>query len=369
MKRLLSLLLAAALLASLTACNKENSPAPPPTTAPTAPIPERKAVALLLPGEEEPWTSYGAALMTQLESQGHEATLCYTQNDALEQAQQVKSAADAGVSCLVIVPVDAMAVTDALNEAAKAGVKVLTLDRQVTDGRALSAAVTFDYLQMGKTIANQIVQAKDLDHAGKKKYTIEFFMGSADDQRAILLHTGLMRVLQTYLDSGVLVCKTGRTALEDTYVQSWDTALAKKKCKASLKEYTEEPVDILCAASDSIAQGCIEALEGAKYEAKNWPVITGFGGDVTALRAIAEGKQTATIFPDTAALWTKCAELVHLLLTDAPLPAGDSNDPLPTYFCPVNPVYGPEAVKDLLPQEVPPETTAPPEATAPAKTK
>lgn len=370
MKRLLSLLLTAALLASLTACKKENTPAletTEPTTA-ASPTIVGKAVALCLPAQEEPWTTYGTALMAQLESQGHEAEVLYAQNDAWEQARQITAAAEAGTSCMVLVPVDALALSDALREAAKAGMKVLTLNRQMSDSRDVTAAVSFDYEQMGKTMANQIVQAKDLENAGKKKYTIEFLMGSTDDHRAILLHKGLMSVLQTYLDSGVLVCKTGRTALEDTYVQGWDTAKAKKTCKYYLKSYSDETVDILCAASDAIAQGCIEALEAAGYTEKDWPVITGQGGEAAALRAIADGKQASTICLDTAALWTKCAELVHLLLADSPLPAGDSSDPVPMYFCPVNPVYGPEAVKDLLPPETPPETTAPPETTTPPET-
>ena len=50
----------------------------------------------------------------------------------------------------------------------------------------------------------------DAKTAGES-FTIEFFMGSPDDNDAVMLYNGVMEVLQPYLDAGTLVCKSGRT--------------------------------------------------------------------------------------------------------------------------------------------------------------
>lgn len=395
MKRCIALLLALTLFVCLTACKQENTPPPDTTaaTAPTPPAPAVKTVDLCLPAEADVWTAWGETLRTRLSGLGHKVRLWYAQNDSSEQTRQVNTAVKELSSCIVLVPVDALAITGALTDAVSAGVKVVTLDRQVSHSQGLHSVVTFDYVRMGRTIAEQIVKAKGLDTAAteKRSHTIEFLMGSTDDYSALLLHKGLMAVLQSYLDSGVLVCKTGRTSLEDTYVQHWDTDLAKEKCLGYLREYKDDPVDILCAASDSIAQGCIAALEQKGYTAENWPVITGQGGETDALQAIFDGKQTATVRTDKAALLEKCGTLVHLLLTDSLLPAPDntlagSAQEAPLYFCPATPVYGKDAAQTLLPKETtpvtttppatttppvtttPPETTAPPETTSPTET-
>lgn len=352
MKRCIALLLALTLIGSLVACKQENTPGTAPATGPA---PTGKTVDLCLPGENGTWSAYADPLTARLEAQGHSVRVRYAQNDSAQQALQVKTAVTELSDCVVLVPVDAMAISDAMANAVSAGVKVLTLERQLYQSAGFHGAVTFDYAQIGKAIAGHIVQARQLEtaKAEKRSYTIEFFMGSTDDYSAQLLHRGIMEVLQSYLDNGVLNCKTGRTSFEDTYIQHWDTDRAKEKCLRYLDEYKKDPIDILCTASDSIARGCIAALTEKKYTPDNWPVITGCGGETTALQAISHGKQTSTVYTDKAALATKCGELVTLLLTDAALPApngalGGSTREAPLYFCPATPVYGKDAAQALL---------------------
>lgn len=381
MKRLIAVLLVLALGAGLAACKKEevNTPIPTDTTPVTEPAPEGKTVDLCLP-EEEAWKACADALTAQLQAVGHTVRVQYAQNDAQEQAKQIESLAEQESACAVVVPVDALAVAEALQAAVNAGVKVVTLDRQALPSRGLQAEVTFDYAAIGKTIARQIVTAKSLETAKKekRKYTIEFLMGATEDYSTQLIHGAIMAVLQPYLDSGVLVCKTGRTSLEDTYVQGWDTDQARRKCQTYLKEYKDETVDILCAASDSIAAGCIAALEAKEYTEKDWPMITGLGGEEAALRSILSGKQAATVCKDQNALWDTCGRVVLALLADQPLPAGDtvipgSEEAAPVFICPVYEALGKDGVEALPEQfaveEAPvPETTAPPEITAPPET-
>ena len=79
-------------------------------------------------------------------------------------------------------------------------------------------------------IAEYIVKAKNLETAKQenRSYSIEFFMGSPDDNNALFLYNGIMEVLQPYLDNGVLVCKTGRTSFQDTCILRWSQETAQQ---------------------------------------------------------------------------------------------------------------------------------------------
>ena len=90
MKRLLSLLLIFALLAGLAACGKQTTDNTG-ITPPEGQVSGEKTALLCLPHREEPWTAYGQALQARLEEQGHRVQVCYAQNDAAEQASQVKT--------------------------------------------------------------------------------------------------------------------------------------------------------------------------------------------------------------------------------------------------------------------------------------
>lgn len=41
----------------------------------------------------------------------------------------------------------------------------------------------------------------------KESRTIEFFMGSPDDEAALFFYNGILEALQEYLDVGTLICR------------------------------------------------------------------------------------------------------------------------------------------------------------------
>ena len=407
MKRWIAILLAMCLVWALAGCHKEAEetvPTQPSTEPVTEPIAPKTQVGLCLPEKTAQWETCAGQLQSRLETLDYETRVSYGGGSAQEQAKQVQALLGEGAELLVVASVDAHTLEQELSAAANAGVPVVTLDRQLLHGEGISATVTFDYVSLGITMGYQIAEAKQLATAREEKrsYTIEFLMGAADDQNAVLLHQGIMAVLQPYLDSGVLISKTGRVTLEDTYVQRWDEEEARNKFSQYLTVYGDTQPQIVCSASDTLAAGCIAALTEAGCTAENWPVITGIGGDKDAVRNILDGKQAYTVYRDTGMLDDRCARIVHSLLTDAPLPEQDSSavtgtDQAPSYVCPGVQVDGIKGIGKLLdygvsekelaltqgdlekinaaleetqpPETQPPETTAPtqPETTAPTQ--
>ena len=165
-------------------------------------------------------------------------------------------------------------------------------------------------------------------------------MGSPDDNNAVLLHEGVMEVLQPYLDAGTLVCKTGRTSFKDTCILRWSQETAQQWCENYLTGYyADEDLDIACTAFDGFAYGVKAALQGAGYTAENWPLVTGQDAELMACKNILDGTQTATIFKDTGLLAGKCVTMVEAVMKGTEPEINDTETydngkiVVPSYLC------------------------------------
>ena len=331
MKKPMALLLAIIMAVALTACsaNIRSSKVTAPTINDIHNLAtgEGKTVGICMPNDGLYWANGAQILKTSLEERQYTVTVCYAQNEIAQQVSQLKQFVDDRVDCLVVAPIDSVVLVELEESAEKAGIPIIAYDRLLMDTNAVDAMVTFDYTGIGAVMAQHIVQAKQLQTAAKEKrsYTIEFFMGSADDNCAVLLHGGVLSVLQQYLDSGVLKCKTGRTSFEDTYIQRWSADTAQNKCLDYLgNAYKNQTLDIVCAASDELAAGVIRALEKKGYSGSKWPLITGQGGALEAVKNVLSGKQIMTVYKDTATMAKKCADIVHALVFGQPPEVNDT---------------------------------------------
>ena len=194
-----------------------------------------------------------------------------------------------------------------------------------------------------KDIAEQIKDAKDLDaaKAAGESYTIEFFMGSPDDNNAVFFYQGIMEVLQPYLDDGTLVAKSGRTSFDDTCILRWSQETAQANMENYLTAfYADEKLDIACSAFDGFSYGCKAALEGAGYTlGEEWPLITGQDAELMATKNIISGYQTMSIYKDTRVLAEKCVKMVQAVLEGSEPEINDSEQynnnviVVPSYLC------------------------------------
>ena len=290
----------------------------------------------------ERWINDGANMKEKLEGLGYEVDLQYAEDDVQMQVSQIENMIAAGANCLVIAAVDSGALTTVEAQAKEAGIPIIAYDRLLMDTDAVSYYASFDNKGVGTAIANYIVEAKDLPAAQEagESYTIEFFMGSPDDNNAVLLHQGIMEVLQPYLDDGTLVCKTGRTSFEDTCILRWSQETAQQWCENYLTGfYAEEDLDIACTAFDGFAYGVKAALQGAGYTAENWPLVTGQDAELMACKNILDGTQTMSIYKDTRLLAEKCITMVQAVMTGTEPEINDTTTynnnviTVPSYLC------------------------------------
>ena len=304
---------------------------------------EGETVGILMPTQSsERWINDGANMKAQLEEKGYKVELQYAEDDTAQQVSQLENYVSKGVDCLVIAAIDSGVLVNAEAQAKEAGIPIIAYDRLLMNTDAVSYYATFDNKGVGTVIANYIKEAKDLDAAREagEHYTIEFFMGSPDDNNALFLYNGIMEVLQEYLDDGTLVCKSGRTSFEDTCILRWSQETAQANCENILTaNYADEDLDIACSAFDGFAYGIKAALQGAGYTAENWPLVTGQDAEVMATKNIIDGTQTMTIYKDTRLLASKAVTMVDAVLQGSEPEINDTEQynngviVVPTYMC------------------------------------
>lgn len=279
---------------------------------------EAKVVAVLLPDEDQ--ASDGEMLRTELEAAGYEAKVLYADNNGATQAEQISEMAEEEVSAFVIDPADAYALTDALAAVKEKSIPVFSYDDLIMDSDAVSYYVTFNTREIGQALGNSIIENKGLEKAKEenKSYNIEFLMGSTDDIKSLYLYNGVMEVLQPYLDDGTLVCQSGLLDFNDTGILRFSEQEAERRIKNLLAEYYQgKTLDIICTSFDQAAYGAASALEnvGIQVESEQWPLITGVGCDLDAVKGIAQGSQYCSVFMDREILAKKCTEMVDAYLT------------------------------------------------------
>ncbi len=361
-RKFLSALLSVALVSTLfIGCGSaEQAPAATTDSVETAEAPAAEAPAAEAPAAEvasgankvgvamptqssERWINDGANMKTKLEALGYEVDLQYAEDDVQAQVSQIENMIASGVNCLVIASIDSQALVNVEEQAKAAGIPIIAYDRLLMDTDAVSYYATFDNKGVGTAIAKYIEEKKDLPaaQAAGESYTIEFFMGSPDDNNAVMLYNGVIEVLQPYLDDGTLVCKSGRTSFEDTCILRWSQETAQQNCENYLTGfYADDKLDIACSAFDGFAYGIKAALEGAGYSLdEDWPVITGQDAELMAVKNIISGYQTMSIYKDTRLLADKCVTMVQAVLEGGVPEINDTeqynNNKLvvPSYLC------------------------------------
>ncbi len=347
-----ALLLCAAMAAAMvTGCSSSTSSGSETTTAAsgdtettTAASGTGKKVGVAMPTQSsERWINDGANMKSKLEALGYEVDMQYAEDDVQAQVSQIENLIANGADCLVIAAVDSSALVNVLEQAKDKGIPVIAYDRLLMDTDAVSYYATFDNKGVGTAIGEYIEDKMDLAAASEagESYTIEFFMGSPDDNNALFLYNGVMEVLQPYLDDGTLVCKTGRTSFEDTCILRWSQETAQQWCENYLSGYyADEKLDIACTAFDGFAYGVRAALEGAGYTlGEDWPLITGQDAELMATKNIISGYQTMSIYKDTRLLAEKCVTMVQAVLEGTEPEINDTTQynnnviTVPSYLC------------------------------------
>jgi putative multiple sugar transport system substrate-binding protein len=288
------------------------------------------------------WNQDGDNMKKMLEEAGYKVDLQYAANSVETQISQIENMITKGAKVLVIASIDGESLTGVLAEAAKENIKVIAYDRLIKGTEHVDYYATFDNYKVGVIQAEYIIKTLELDKGAKGPFTMEVFGGSPDDNNAYYFYAGAMDTLKPYIDSGVLVVKSGQTEMEQIAIMGWKSEGAQARMDNLLTAYySDEPVDIVLSPNDSLAQGIVASLKAAGYGSadKPYPILTGQDCDITNVKQLIAGEQSMSVFKDTRTLAAKVVEMVNAIMAGTEPEINDTKTYhngvkiVPSYLC------------------------------------
>ncbi|PJA60833.1 MAG: sugar ABC transporter substrate-binding protein, partial [Rhodobacterales bacterium CG_4_9_14_3_um_filter_71_31] len=103
------------------------------------------------------WISDGQSMVKFFEDAGYTTDLQYAEDDIPNQLAQIENMIVKGADVLVIAAIDGATLSNALDNAAAAGIKVIAYDRLIRDSGNVDYYATFDNFQVGVIQATSLV--------------------------------------------------------------------------------------------------------------------------------------------------------------------------------------------------------------------
>ena len=258
----------------------------------------RSIIGISMPDQLlERWNRDGNYLKTEFEKRGYEVSLSFANNLIDKQIEGIRQMIAEGTDLIVISAVDGAALSNVLEEANNAGVKIISYDRLLMDTDVVDYYVSYDNYMVGKLQAGYIIDKLALDDFSDAR-TIEFISGDTVDNNARYYYNGAMDTLRPYINSGRLKVVSGQTSFYETATSQWSTSLAQQRLQIILNSYyISNQLDAILCANDSTALGAANAID-SDYSHSNKVIITGQDADIGNVYNIIDGKQSMTVFKD-----------------------------------------------------------------------
>ena len=302
-----------------------------------------KTVGLALPTKSsQRWIDDGNNMKKEFEKLGYKVDMQFAEDVVENQVSQIENMITKGVNVLVIGSIDGEALVDVINKAADEGISVIAYDRLIKGTENISYYSTFDNFKVGVLQGNYIIEKLGLDKGEKGPFNIELFGGSPDDNNAYFFYDGAMSVLKPYIDSGVLVVKSGQMGMDKVSTLRWDGATAQARMDNLLSTYyTTDMIDAVLSPYDGISIGVLSSLKSVGYGKgdQKLPIVTGQDAEIPSVKSIIIGEQTQTVFKDTRVLAEKTVQMVEAVLNGKEAPVNDTKTydngkkVVPSYLC------------------------------------
>lgn len=263
------------------------------------------------------WISDGETMEKLFKEAGYTPDLQFADDDIPNQLSQIENMVTKGAKVLVIGAIDGTTLSDILQKAADAGVKVIAYDRLIRDSGNVDYYATFDNFQVGVLQATSLVEGLKAKFPDTKPWNVELFGGSPDDNNAFFFYDGAMSVLQPMIDSGDIVIKSGQMGMDQVGTLRWDGTVAQARMENLLSStYTEDKLHGALSPYDGLSIGILSALKGVGYGSGDMamPVVTGQDAELPSVKSILADEQFSTVFKDTRELAKVAVSMVDAIM-------------------------------------------------------
>jgi D-xylose transport system substrate-binding protein len=224
--------------------------------------------------------------------------------DAAQQQQQFNSVIAQGAKVIVLDPVDSTAAASLVHMAQGQGIKVIAYDRPVPSTPA-DYYVSFDNEQIGKSIAQSLVQHLKQTGTSTSKGGVLEVNGSPTDAAAGLIKKGIHEGLQG----------SGYKTLSEYDTPEWAPPKAQQWVSGQITRFGPQIVGVV-AANDGTAGGTIAAFKAAGVNPV--PPVTGNDATTAGLQLIIAGDQYNTILKPSEIVAAAAAKVAVGFLSNQP---------------------------------------------------
>jgi D-xylose transport system substrate-binding protein len=228
--------------------------------------------------ERERWVKDRDLFVQKVNELGGTVIVKVADSDPSKQFQQALDLINEEIDVLVIIPVDKTVAAGIVKTAKKSHIPVISYDRLIRDCD-LDFYVSTDNIQIGQQQAEFLTKIKPIG-----KYAL--IDGPTSDNNSFQLYLGWMNILQPLIDKGDIQLVT------NTFADHWTPEEGYKIMKGLIDKH--ESVDAVIAGNDALASGVIKALHENDQDGQ--VLIAGQDADLNAIRNIAFGNQTITIY-------------------------------------------------------------------------
>ena len=262
------------------------------------------------------WISDGESMVKEFTAKGYATDLQYAEDDIPNQLAQIENMVTKGAKVLIIAAIDGTTLSDVLQKARDAGIKVFAYDRLISKTENVDYYTTFDNFGVGVLQGNSLIAGLKERFPSVKPWNVELFGGSPDDTNAFYFYDGAMSVIQPLIDSGEIAIVSGQMGMDKVGTLRWDGAVAQARMDNLLSaNYTDKKVNGVLAPYDGLSRGIISSLKGVGYApGAEMPIVTGQDAELPSVKGMIAGEQYSTVFKDTRELAKVTANMVDTVL-------------------------------------------------------
>ncbi len=315
-KRLATLLVFLVLALALAACGGQEEPAPggeqpaateaPPSAGGGAA--DEGSIWVLLPDSASSarWETDDRRFFEgAFEAAGVEYSIVNAEGDARTQQTQAEQAITAGAKVILLVNLDSGSGAAIIAMAREAGVAVVDYDRLTVEGPGADVYVSFDNVQVGKTMADVLVP---LISAMDGTPNVVLLNGGPTDNNSTLFRQGYFTEAEPFFADG------SWNLVDDQFVPEWDNQQALVIFEQILTAAGNE-VDAVFAANDGLAGAVISAFKNAGIDPGDAGIpISGQDATVGGIQNVLAGDQAMSVYKPIKAEAEAAAEVAIRLL-------------------------------------------------------
>jgi putative multiple sugar transport system substrate-binding protein len=264
------------------------------------------------------WIHDGESMVEQFKAAGYGADLQYAEDDIPTQLAQIENMITSGVKALIVAAIDGTTLSNALANAAAAGIKVIAYDRLIRQSPDVDYYTTFDNFQVGVLQATSLVEGLKARFPDVKPWNVELFGGSPDDNNAFFFFDGAMSVLKPMIDAGDIAVPSGQMDMNVCGTLRWDGAVAQARMDNLLSSnYADKALHGALSPYDGLSIGILSSVKGVGYGSGDMkmPVVTGQDCEIPSIKSIIAGEQYSSVFKDTRELAKVTVKMVDDVLS------------------------------------------------------